>query len=85
MPDKYQNIYIRIFVIVHKMMSLLKDSNCYIIILCFVNLFGGIKASNDTKLVSMMEIQPSPVSENENVETKNNGMVSSLIAMLESL
>ena len=58
------------------MMALLMDSNCYITILCIANLFGGVKASNDTKLVSMMEIQPSPVSENENVETKNNGMES---------
>ena len=50
------------------------DSNCYITILCIANLFGGVKASNDTKLVSIMEMQPSPVSENENVETENNGM-----------
>ena len=55
-------------------MALLKDSNCYIAILWISNIFCVIEASNDTKLVSMMEIQASANSSNAVVETKNKGM-----------
>ena len=55
-------------------MALLKECNSFIAIFWIANIFGGMEASNNTMLVSMGVIQPSRVSTNEVVETKNNGM-----------